>query len=240
MLPFFYHENLAAQAAAITLDEAVSRHCIQVLRMQAGDQLLLTDGNGSKALCSIAVADRKHCSVKVLSMEHITRSKPAFSLAIAFTKNKSRNEWLLEKVTELGVYQVIPVITHRSEKEKLKPERLNSILVSAMLQSQQYYLPQLSPVITLKDLIKGSRDNYKDAQKLIAHCIDDSKSNYASVLQKDKDVLMLIGPEGDFTEEEVTLCLENDFIPVSLGHNRLRTETAGIYTCTVFNALNND
>lgn len=240
MLPFFYYEDLAAPAATINLDEAVSRHCIQVLRMQAGDQLLLTDGNGCKALCSITVADRKHCTVKILGTEQISRTMPALSLAIAFTKNRSRNEWLLEKATELGVHHIIPLIAHRSEKEKLKPERLNSILVSAMLQSQQCYLPRLGNVVTLNDLVKKGLEDYMDAQKLIAHCKEDDKKSYMRTLQKGKDALVLIGPEGDFTEEEVTLCLDNDFIPVSLGRNRLRTETAGMYACTVFNALNDD
>jgi 16S rRNA (uracil1498-N3)-methyltransferase len=157
-------------------------------------------------------------------------------LGIAFTKNNSRNEWLLEKAMEMGIEQIYPIITDRTEKDKLKMERLQGILISAMLQSQQCYLPQLHDSIKLKALLQQSTTT---AQRFIAHCIDtEERKSYITHLQPGKDTLMLIGPEGDFTPAEINLCLEAGLEPVSLGQNRLRTETAGLYACTIFNAVN--
>jgi len=235
MLPFFYHAALPAAAGTFTLDEPTSKHCIQVLRMQEGEQMLLTDGKGRKALAAIVAADRKRCGVQVLQWETVPARPCRLSLGIAFTKNNSRNEWLLEKAAEGGIDHIYPLISARSEKEKFNADRLNAILVSAMLQSQQCYLPRLHEPMPLKKILQVQ----PGARRLIAHCIDTGdRKGLLQQMPAGEDVLVLIGPEGDFTPDEVTLCLEQGFCPVSLGPNRLRTETAGLYVCMVFNALN--
>lgn len=236
MLPYFYHEPLTQGQSSLTLDEPTSKHCIQVLRMQEGEEMLLTNGQGLRARVRIMAADRKRCGVGLVEAEAIPARPYAFSLGIAFTKNNSRNEWLLEKATEMGIEQIYPLLCSRSEKEKFNAERLKAILVSAMLQSQQSYLPVLHEPIQLK---KIALDHENAGQRLIAHCLDDGqRQSLLQAMKPAENTLVLIGPEGDFTRDEVSLCLEQGFRPVSLGASRLRTETAGLYTCTVFNALN--
>ena len=235
MLPFFYHPNIEDKQQLITLDEPTSKHCIQVLRMQEGQELLLTDGKGKEIKAIIINPDRKRCGVKVQTLQQQTPRPFQLALAIAFTKNNSRNEWLLEKATEMGVEHIYPLVCARSEKEKFNADRLNGILVSAMLQSQQCFLPQLHEPIALKKFVAS----VNIGQKLIAHCIEEQER--ASLLQQMKSQLstvIMIGPEGDFTQDEIALSLANGYMPVALGSNRLRTETAGLYVCTVFNALN--
>jgi len=235
MLPYFFQEPIPGQSQII-LNEASSKHCIQVLRMQEGSKMLLTDGKGKKAEVEIIVPERKKCVVKILQITEENPRPVQLSLAIAFTKNKSRNEWLLEKITELGIEHIYPIITERSEKEKFNLERYNQILVSAMLQSQQCFLPQLHEPQKLNMFLKENKA--KDIQKFIAHCIEDQeKKSYLNELKKEENSIVLIGPEGDFSPTEIEECLKSDFIPVTLGQNRLRTETAGMYVTTVFNAF---
>jgi len=236
MLPYFYHAAIEKNQKAITLDEPTSKHVIQVLRMQEGEQLMLTNGKGLKVTGTIVAAERKRCGIKVNHIEEVPERPYKFTLAISFTKNNSRNEWLLEKATEMGIERIIPVISARTEKEKFNASRLQGILVSAMLQSQQCFLPELPEPVALNKFFAqvGPED-----QKLIAHCIDEEKrTSLLTALQPQKNTVVLIGPEGDFTKQEVDLCMEKGFSSVTLGANRLRTETAGLYVCTVFNALN--
>lgn len=235
MLPYFYHALLSEDQPVLTLDEPTSKHCIQVLRMREGESLLLTNGKGLKATATIVTADRKRCGVQLTEAAQLPARPYRLALAIAFTKNNSRNEWLLEKITELGVEHIYPLVATRSEKEKFNAERLNNILVSAMLQSQQCFLPVLHELLPLKK-IGSLQEQYP--RRLIAHCMEEEqRMSLTGALAMPEHTLMLIGPEGDFTAEEVTLCLGQGFRPVTLGANRLRTETAGLYACTVFNAL---
>ena len=235
MLPYFYQSTVPAKPGLFVLDEATSKHCILVLRMKPGASLLLTDGKGLLAQAEITGDHRKHCSVHIHSVEQQVNSEPAFSLALAFTKNNSRNEWLLEKTTELGIRHIYPLLTKRGEKDNLKMERLNGILVSAMLQSQQTFLPTLHAPISLKDLL-----SLPSNQKFIAHCLkDEERVDYLKKLEKGKDALVLIGPEGDFDQAEIEFCIDHGCQPVSFGPHRLRTETAGMYACALFNAVNN-
>jgi len=238
--PYFYtDQNLLDTDGILVLSESTSHHCVQVLRMQAGAELMLTDGRGSKALARMLTPDRKRCRVQVLQAEQVAPAEYRFALGIAFTKNNSRNEWLLEKVTELGISDIYPLLTHRSEKATIKQERLQGILISAMLQSQQCFLPVLHPLTPMAALLKRIPQD-EEQQRFIAYCGAGEKQSYARSLQAGKSALVLIGPEGDFTEEEVTLCRQSGFTPVSLGSKRLRTETAGMYVCTLFNARNDD
>jgi len=210
-LPRFFYNGTLSGNSSISLDEATAKHIWQVLRMQADDKVAITDGKG-------------------------TIAETVLHLCVSFTKNNSRNEWLLEKATELGVGTIIPISTKRSEKTYFRHDRWQKILTSAILQSQQYYLPQLSDIMPLKNILK----EYKDVpQKLIAHCIDDkNRQPLSKMLKPAAETILLIGPEGDFTQEEVNLCIEHGFQPVSLGAQRLRTETAAITASAYFNVIN--
>ena len=229
-LPFFYKEDLVATSTDIILDEASSKHIVQVLRMQNGEQLQLTNGKGILFTAEITDDNRKKCSVKVITTNNQQRSTANISIAISPVKNNTRFEWFLEKATEIGVSEIIPLICSRTEKTAFKFDRMKSILVSAMLQSQQCWLPVLHEPTKFNELIKSSAQQ----QKFIAHCIDDAKRSLAELNNQSlSSKIILIGPEGDFTAEEIKLALNNHFSAVSLGETRLRTETAGIVAATL-------
>lgn len=228
-LPFFYAPDLTAEGHSLLLDENNSRHAVQVLRMQAGDQLLLTNGRGLQALAQIAEAHKKQSSLQIMSREE---KKPSSlrktAIAISPVKNNSRFEWFLEKATELGVTEIFPTICHRTEREHFRHDRLNAICISAMLQSQQAWLPVLHTPLALPQLIETPEIKAYH-QKWVAHCMEMEKHQLSHSLQPTMtDSLILIGPEGDFTAEEVVTVTGRGFVPVSLGHTRLRTETAGV------------
>jgi 16S rRNA (uracil1498-N3)-methyltransferase len=225
-LPYFFVDDL--QNTSIQLDEDTSKHMISVLRMQTGEEVLLTDGKGSKAKAAIINDNRKRCVVQVSSIEREGEKHPRVSVAISIIKNASRFEWFLEKATEIGVSEILPLFCERTEKEKFRYERMKGILVSAMLQSQQAWLPQLHEPTAFADVVKHSLPQ----QKFIAHCLPEQKQQLSSVICPQSS-LILIGPEGDFTPKEITLALENGFMPVALGNTRLRTETAGIVAATL-------
>jgi len=236
MLPYFYHPGLESNPAVVTLDEPTSKHVIQVLRMEEGEHLLLTNGRGVKARGTIMTAERKRCAVKMDSVETAAPRPVKITLAISFTKNNSRNEWLLEKITEMGIDRIIPLAAARTEKEKFNAQRLQGILVSAMLQSQQAFLPELTEPMSLKKIESLLADC---PQRLIAHCLEEeTRTSLLQTMNAGENTVVLIGPEGDFTKVEIDLSLQKGFRAVSLGPNRLRTETAGLYACTLFNALN--
>jgi 16S rRNA (uracil1498-N3)-methyltransferase len=222
-LAFFYVENL--ESASLILNEDSSRHIVQVLRMQKGEKLLLTDGKGKKAEAEIIDDNRKRCAVNIMAVEAENERQNGVAIAISLVKNASRFEWFLEKATEVGVSEIIPLICERTEKEKFRYDRMHGILVSAMLQSQQCWLPELHEPTEFKKII--SEKNYQ--QKFIAHCIEGEKRSLTfEPVNRLTRQLILIGPEGDFTSAEIQLALQNNFQPVALGHTRLRTETAGI------------
>ena len=225
-LPFFYIPHLTA--TEITLDEETSKHIAGVLRMKAGEELLLTDGNGKKAHAIIIDNHRKHCIVKLQTSEQEPEKKTTVCIAISLLKNASRFEWFLEKATEIGVSEIIPLLCERTEKEKFRQDRLKAILVSAMLQSQQCRLPQLHEPTLYENIVTADYSG-----KFIAHCLPHQKGSLHGVLKKFDNSIVLIGPEGDFTEPEVALALEKKFVPITLGETRLRTETAGIVAATL-------
>ena len=222
-LPFFYVENL--ENDLVVLDEDTSKHVVQVLRMQKGEPILLTDGKGKKAEARIADDNRKKCSVKVFLSATEPEKNNKVVIGISLVKNASRFEWFLEKATEIGVHGIIPLLCERTEKEKFRYDRMKNIVVSAMLQSQQSWLPQLHQPTDIKEVIKQSHYT----QKFVAHCLPGQKQklpHYTPITEHSS--IILIGPEGDFTEKEIEWALANKFQPVSLGATRLRTETAGI------------
>lgn len=234
-LPIFYQKNQFSKGTQFVPDEDVTRHMMQVLRMQSGEQVEFANGEGLSAIATILEAGKKRCTVSIDDVREIIRPIPALHLAIAFTKNASRNEWLLEKATELGVQRIIPLVTTRTERERFRFDRLNSILISAMMQSQQYWLPILAePTVFAKA-------DMKQTQVLLAHCMDEMpRQPIKEALQPGKDTLILIGPEGDFTKEEVILAMEHGAKGINLGTTRLRTETAAMAACAYFHLLNDN
>lgn len=230
-LPQFYLPSLPAEGETLSLPEDTARHIGQVLRMLNGEEILLTDGAGKLARAKLTDVAKKKVIVSIGRVAH--HHKPLFGLqlAIGFTKNASRNEWLLEKATELGVSRIIPLICDRGVKERIRPERWQSILVSAMLQSQQCWLPVLEVPQKLEDVLVQPV-----AQRLIAHCmaVDPDRRPITEALKSGVETQILIGPEGDFTPAELTLAKEAGAIPISLGTNRLRTETAALSAITYF------
>ncbi len=225
-LPYFFIEGL--EEKNILLDEDTSKHIISVLRMEKGEEVLLTDGQGRKAKAAIIDDNRKRCVVQVLSVDKEEERIPKVSIAISIVKNASRFEWFLEKATEIGISEIIPLICERTEKEKFRYDRMRGIIISAMLQSQQTWLPHLHQLISFDDVVKQASQE----QKFIAHCLPEQKQQLSSVIRPQSS-LVLIGPEGDFTPNEISLAFENGFIPVALGNTRLRTETAGIVAATL-------
>lgn len=224
-LPFFYKEDLITSGIDVLLDEDTSKHIVQVLRMQNGEQLQLTNGRGDLFTCEITDNNRKRCGTRILQTTNHKRQSSNITIAISLVKNNSRFEWFLEKATELGVTEIIPLVCTRTEKTAFKFERMKSILVSAMLQSRQCYLPVLHEPARFEQVIASSGHQ----QKFIAHCIEAEKRNLAEMINESLfSKIILIGPEGDFTSTEVNEATRNHFIAVSLGETRLRTETAGI------------
>jgi len=228
-LPFFYVEELTTNTAQCVLSEETSKHVVQVLRMQIGEQLQLTDGKGNLFTSAIIDDNRKRCQVKIEAIQQQPVPKKQISIAISLVKNNTRFEWFLEKATEIGVTEIIPLICERTEKQSFRHDRMKGILVSAMLQSQQCWLPNLHEATKFTELIKRSAHQ----QKLIAHCEEDNKQPINQYINQSTNQLICIGPEGDFSKEEIALALKNNFIPVALGETRLRTETAGIVAATL-------
>jgi 16S rRNA (uracil1498-N3)-methyltransferase len=232
-LPFFYKEDITTTAKAITLDEDTSKHVVQVLRMQNGEQLQLTDGKGNLFTAEITDAHKKHCTVKVLTTASQQRPTNNSTIAISLVKNNSRFEWFLEKATEIGVIEIIPLICQRTEKQHFRYDRMKTILVSAMLQSQQTWLPVLHEPVKFENYIKAVQQS-SNSQYFIAHCVEDKKQPLSYLLiNSSAHFHICIGPEGDFTEKEIEEALQKNFVPVSLGETRLRTETAGIVAATL-------
>jgi len=208
------------------LDEDTSHHIVQVLRMKEGEKIAITDGKGNVASGMIAAAHKKHAAIHIISFEKTPAITPKLSIAISLVKNASRFEWFLEKCTELGVTEILPLLCDRTERQKFRHDRMLGICRSAMLQSLQTWLPVLHEPVSFNDVVRGA----KEQQKMIAHCVKEAKVDFSSLYNPSLDShIILIGPEGDFSESEIALARSNNFIPVSLGSTRLRTETAGVF-----------
>jgi 16S rRNA (uracil1498-N3)-methyltransferase len=226
VLPFFYVHDLSN--TSIALDEDASKHMIGVLRMEKGEELLLTDGKGKKAQATIVDDHRKKCVVSISSVQTEEQNRNKVAIGISLIKNATRFEWFLEKATEIGIQEVIPLVCTRTEKEKFRFDRMQSILISAMLQSQQCWLPLLHEPTNFEKLMTTTYIN-----KYIAHCLPEQRTSLRDVTKSNESSLILIGPEGDFTPEEIRQALANNFTPVMLGNTRLRTETAGVVAATL-------
>lgn len=229
----FYVPNIATDNI---LPEEESRHCVRVLRLREGDAIEVVDGRGTLYRCEITAADIKHCVVNILDSVAIqTHWGCKITLAIAPTKNIDRIEWLAEKVTEMGIDRIVPLLCRYSERKVLKTERLEKILVSAMKQSLKATLPLLDELTPITDFIK----NAPAGQRFIAYC-DQSvpRKDFVHEYKQGEDATILIGPEGDFSQEEIRKSIDAGFVPVSLGDSRLRTETAGLFAVAAIHTIN--
>lgn len=216
------------------LDEAESKHISRVLRLSIGNKIILLNGKGLVFHCEITSVG-KQCSVNIIHFTKADDEQPNIHIAIAPTKNNDRLEWFIEKTTEIGINEITPIICVNSERKIVKHERLLKTAIAAMKQSGRAYLPQINETVKLKDFL----NQCDSEQKLIAHCYEENQQHLKELYTSNKDVLLLIGPEGDFSLEEVEIAVKkHNFIPISLGKNRLRTETAGVYACTTLKVLN--
>lgn len=221
--------------AEVILDETESKHAIRVLRLEKGEKVNVVDGKGGFYVAEIAEANPKKCLLQILETKReFGKRNFHLHIAIAPTKNNDRFEWFLEKATEIGIGEITPLITERSERKTVNPERLEKILVSAMKQSLKAFLPKLCNPQSFKELLKQPFDG----KKFIAYIEEKQTVHLKNVVDKSDNVLVLIGPEGDFSPDEVKLALQNGFQPVSLGESRLRTETAGVVACHIVNLAN--
>ena len=228
-MQIFYTPEIAVNPE---LPEEEAGHCIRVLRLTEGDEILLTDGKGSFFKAAISRAHPKHCEVNILEQwEQPALWNFNLHIAVAPTKNMDRNEWLAEKATEIGFDELTFLNCRFSERKVIKTERIEKILVSAIKQSLKARLPRLNEMTDFNSFIEKDFSG----QKFIAHCYEGEKPLLKDVLKKGEDTLVLIGPEGDFSEEEVKKAIEKGFIPISLGKSRLRTETAALVACHTMN-----
>jgi 16S rRNA (uracil1498-N3)-methyltransferase len=231
-LPFFYTEPIPTSDNIVVLNEENSKHIVQVLRMQNGKQIKLTDGFGNIFLAEITDAHKKKCTVKILEKTKQESPKNKVCIAVSPVKNNSRLEWFLEKATEIGVSEIVLLMCERTEKQHIRLDRIKGILISAMLQSQQAWLPILEEPKKYLEYVKS----VQSTNKFIAHCEEENKlslKSFLSTLQPFNSSTVLIGPEGDFTPQEIALALENNFTAVALGVTRLRTETAAFVAATL-------
>lgn len=220
----FYDSRIQTSDKTFQLSEEESKHICRVLRMKENDIIEILDGNGHLFSCSIALADPKKCLVNVLSFKQDQDPSYELHIAIAPTKNMDRIEWFVEKATEIGITEITFLSCKNSERIKINEERIQRILISAMKQSKRTYLPKMNGIQGFSTFVTSHKNG------LIAYCGDMEKTTLNSSLQR-SNCPILIGPEGDFHPQEVTLALENGYKIITLGENRLRTETAALVAC---------
>jgi len=224
----FYEPHITIGSTHFELSEETSKHCVQVLRMQEGDELQLTNGMGGLFRAQMQIAHKKHSAVQIISTTTVAAPEQKIVLGISLLKNAVRLEWLFEKATEMGIHSIVPLLCERTIHERFKMDRMQHILQSAMIQSQQAWLPLLNTPIAYKDFF----NQYKANQQYIAHCEQSSKTSIKA-LAPSQDCILLIGPEGDFTPKEIEMAMSHQYQAIHLGPTRLRTETAGIFALSV-------
>lgn len=229
---FFVVDNIDMNM--ITLPPEESKHCVKVLRMTAGEELFVTDGNGTLCRCRILSPDARACAVEVVERtEEYGKRRQRLHIAIAPTKNTARLEWFIEKAVEIGIDEITPILCDHSERMVLKTERLDKIVVSAMKQSLKAYKPIVNEPVKMVDFL----DIEHPGTSMICYCEGDQRVSMSQVYNGNKDALVLIGPEGDFSQREIEKALARGYHPVTLGTCRLRTETAALYSTVAANFI---
>ena len=218
------------------LSDKEAHHAIRVLRLNVGEHMEITDGNGNYGEAVITEIRGRECSYEWVNVREDGPRNFHLHIAVSPLKNNDRMEWMLEKLTELGVEEITPVVCARSERRKINRERLIKRLISAIKQSKRSRLPVLNDITDLDSFI----GNQMSGQGFIAHCEDDKKKSLHDSYQSGQNATVLIGPEGDFHLDEIERCKEKGFIPISLGNARLRSETAAVYSCTAINFMNDE
>lgn len=233
VMNLFYTPGIQGEYHILSPEE--SKHCVRVLRFAEGETVALVDGRGNWYNGSIVTADVKGCRIKIIEkIENHGRRSFRLHLAVAPTKNIDRIEWMLEKCTEMGIDGITLLNTEHSERKVVKEERLEKVVVAAMKQSLKAYLPKLDPMTGFREFVASRTET----QRFIAHCHEGEKKRLDEIYRPGNDVVILIGPEGDFSEEEVAWAEKHGFVSVSLGTSRLRTETAGMVACHSINFMN--
>jgi len=236
-MQLFYHPGLEVGDVSIEFGKDESRHISQVLRKKTGDYLEVTNGRGYFFKAVIDFLDKKNCSCSIVSSEKQQPLPYHLHIAVAPTKLNDRFEWFLEKATEIGVSEITPLLCDHSERKVIKSERMERILQSAMKQSLSAYLPNLNPMIAFNEFIQKEND----AELIgIAHCADGNRQSLKRVLRPKSSVCILIGPEGDFSPDEIDLAVKQGFLEITLGTSRLRTETAAIAAVHSVSFINGD
>jgi 16S rRNA (uracil1498-N3)-methyltransferase len=226
-MQLFYNPEINETITSFSFDKEESKHIIKVLRKKDGDILFVTNGLGFLFKTEIILASDTKCTVRIISIEQSPKPRYQLHLAVAPTKMNDRYEWFLEKATEIGVTEITPLICDHSERKLIKTDRFDKIILSAMKQSNQYFLPKLNPPVFFKDFMNGERQG----QLFIAHCEQTDRKSLKDLLKPSENSTILIGPEGDFSDKEIKLALENKYTAVTLGNTRLRTETAAVVAC---------
>jgi len=236
-LHLFYTPDIQPEHKAFILNEEESKHAIRVLRLSAGQQIQLVDGNGGHYTAVITDAHPKRTVLEISEVSMAHGKRPYYlHVAIAPTKNIDRVEWFLEKATEVGVDEITPIICDHSERTAVKPDRLRKVVVAAMKQSQRAYLPKVNPAVSFADFVKAEIPG----KQFIAHCGGGDKQSLSHSLKPGESVVVLIGPEGDFSPAEIDTATRKGFVPITFGRARLRTETAALMACVEVYLLHGD
>jgi len=234
-MQLFYNSEIKQGDSNYFFDKEESKHIVKVLRKKEGDKIFITNGLGFLFESEIILASEKKCEVKIA--KETFQEPVAFytHIAVAPTKMNDRLEWFLEKATEIGIHEITPIICDHSERKVYKIDRAEKIIQAAMKQSLHYYLPKINEPISLSQFVKLNFEG----QKFIAHCEETDKKSFKNEIKQKEKITILIGPEGDFSTKEINLAIANQFIPVTLGNTRLRTETAALVACHTI-ALKNE
>jgi 16S rRNA (uracil1498-N3)-methyltransferase len=234
-MQLFYNSEININDDDLIMSNSEHHHLTKVLRKKIDDKIYLTNGNGYLFEAIINNVNTKYTQLKIINSNKKSAMKYGLHIGIAPTKKIDRFEWFLEKAIEIGVSSITPIICKYNERKSLNYTRLNKIAVSAMKQSLQTYLPKIEPIVSIKEFIESNQ--YK--QKYIAHCKNSKKAYLSKIIKRKSNSSIIIGPEGGFTDDEISSAINYNFIPISLGNNRLRTETAGTVCCQTFSDANN-
>lgn len=228
-MQLFYQPELNSSATSVTFDKNESRHLIKSLRKKIGDSIAITNGKGLLFDALLTDDNEKKCIAEIQSITETKKNRPyRLHIAIAPTKLNDRFEWFLEKATEIGVDEITPILCDHSERKIYKKDRGEKIIQAAAKQSLKTFFPRLNELTALKKVINNNNATFS----YIAHCEEGKKPHLKELIKDSKDILILIGPEGDFSTQEIKMALKNNFQAISLGEERLRTETAGLVACT--------
>lgn len=229
----FYSPDITETTYCLT--EAEAKHCCSVLRLNVNDLIYLIDGCGNFYTARIVDLSAKKCTVSIVDVKSgYEQRNYRLHIAIAPTKNIDRFEWFLEKATEIGIDEITPIVCEHSERQILKIERLQKVIVAAAKQSVKAFMPKINEITGFKKIAEQEFNG----KKLIAHCYDSKKIPLQKIIKPCENVLVFIGPEGDFSKKEIKFALQNNFIEISLGNSRLRTETAAIHACSTVCLVN--